>query len=58
MRGLIVSCAEMLEVVAAYSDALGMDTLYTKSGEAGVDFRREVIMQRSEGTNLIPMFCG
>jgi len=48
----------MLEVVAAYSDALGMDTLYTKSGEAGVDFRREVIMQRSEGTNLIPMFCG
>ena len=39
MRGLIVSCGEMLDMVAAYSDALRMATLYTESGDAGVDFR-------------------
>ena len=58
MRGLIVSCGEMLDVVAAYSDALGMATLYTESGDAGVDFRRGVMIRRSEGTNLMPLFCG
>ena len=39
MRGLIGSCGEMPDVVAAYSDAFGMATLYTESGDAGVDFR-------------------
>ena len=58
MRGLILSCAEMPEVVAVYNDALGMDTLYTESGEAGVELRREVITRRSEGANVMPMFCG
>ena len=58
MRGLILSCAEMPEVVAVYNDALGMDTLYTESGEAGVELRWEVITWRSEGVNMMPMFCG
>ena len=58
MRGLVVSCAERPEVVAAYSDVLEMAMLYTESGEAGVHFRREVIIRRSEGTNLMLTLCG
>ena len=42
----------MPAAVAAYSGAVGMVTVYTKSGEVGVDFRQELTMRRSEGENL------